>query len=329
MSSAYHQRHVLLLENIHPNAQQLLESNGLQVERLTTSLTHEELCAKLLHWPVRYDYVGIRSKTQIRNALLRELAEADRLPMAIACFCIGTDQVDVDVATALGVQVYNAPFANTRSVAELVLSHLIALHRRVADCTREIHEHGTWNKSATGCHEVRGRTLGIVGYGNVGTQLSILAEAIGLNVLFFDVVPKLPYGNAQQVDSLDELLERSDVVSIHVPLLASTNNLFDAHRIGRMKRGAYLINTSRGNVVNLEALAEAVRNGRLGGCAVDVYPDEPHRNGAGLFEHCPLRGLPNTILTPHIGGSTEEAQEAIAVEVASHLVLHHNKESNV
>lgn len=322
MSATTAQRiHVLLLENIHSSAVNVLQSQGFEVEHLATSLRPEQLLEKLLG-PIHYQFVGIRSKTQILSDVLQALADRKRLPLAIGCFCIGTDQVDVTETERLGVTVYNAPLANTRSVAELVLSHIISLHRRAGDANLELHRDGTWNKTSTQCHEVRGRTLGIVGYGNVGTQLSTLAEALGMQVRFFDVVQKLPYGNARPTKTLEELLSQSDVVSLHVPLLPSTHRLMDRTRLQQMKRGSFLVNTSRGNVVDLDGLAEAIRSGHLGGCAVDVFPEEPTSNGHAVFMDCRLRNLPNTILTPHIGGSTEEAQESIGREVATHFVNH-------
>lgn len=311
----------LLLENIHSSAVNTLQSHGFEVEHHGRSLSENELFESITRG--RFSYVGIRSRTRITRSLLERLATLPEQPLrAIGCFCIGTDQVDVRSAIAMDICVFNAPRANTRSVAELVISHIISLSRHVSDRNMEIHREGTWHKTAVQCREVRGKTLGIVGYGNIGTQLSVLAEALGLRIVFFDLVPKLPIGNARPVETLEHLLEQSDFVSIHVSLNETTRNLIGAEQLARMKRGAYLINTSRGIVVDIGALRHAVETQHLGGCALDVYPEEPSHNGLGLFESCPLRGLPNTILTPHIGGSTEEAQYAIGVEVATHFVRH-------
>jgi len=301
---------ILLLEGIAESAVRLFAAAGYStVSRLPRALEGAELAEALKGVHI----LGIRSRTQLTEYALQA---ADRL-IAVGCFCIGTNQVDLRAAKELGIPVFNAPFSNTRSVAELVMGEIIMLFRRIPDRSAAAHA-GRWEKSAEGSREVRGKTLGIVGYGNIGSQLSVLAEAFGMRVLYYDVVPKLPHGNAQPVPSLLALLAESDVVSLHVPELPSTENLIGAAEIAAMKPGAILINNARGRVVDLQALAEALRAGRLGGAAVDVFPEEPARNGDPFS--CPLQGLPNVILTPHIGGSTEEAQERIGEEVARKLV---------
>ena len=298
----------LLLEGIHPDADAVLESAGLSVTHERSALTTEALDAALEGVTV----LGVRSKSRLSPDLL------DRHPdlLAIGCFCIGTDQLDLRDAARRGLAVFNAPFSNTRSVAELTIAEVVALHRRLGDRSRELHD-GIWRKSAAGAHEVRGRTLGIVGYGHIGSQVSVLAEAFGMRVLYHDTAPKLALGNAQPTDSLDRLLAESDVVTVHVPDEPSTRDLIGAREIDGMRPGAMLINNARGSVVDLDALSEALRDGRIGGAAVDVYPSEPKRNDDPFAT--PLAGLPNVILTPHIGGSTEEAQAAIARDAASKL----------
>jgi len=299
----------LLLENVHPNTADLLRQRGHEVIEQGRSLTDQALLDGLR----AVDVLGIRSKTCVREAAL---AASPRL-RAIGCFCIGTNQVALDAAAARGVVVFNAPFSNTRSVAELTIAEIIALHRRLTEKSHAVHE-GRWDKSAAHAHEVRGRTLGIVGYGHIGSQLSVLAEAIGMRVIYFDVANKLPLGNAQTCASLDELLGRADVVSIHVPETEQTKGMIGEQEIARMKRGAFLINNARGTVVDLDAAARALRANHLFGAAVDVYPDEPAGNDSP-FE-TPLAGLPNVILTPHIGGSTEEAQANIALDVTNKIL---------
>ncbi len=301
--------HVLLLESIHASAHQLIETEGFRLELVSGALGEEELCEKIKGIHV----IGIRSKTHITAKVLEN---ADRL-LAIGCFCIGTNQVDLAAANRHGVPVFNAPFSNTRSVAELVIAEVVALARRLGDRNTQMHQ-GAWKKTAEGSNEVRGKTLGIIGYGHIGTQVGILAEAFGLRVLFHDIVDKLPLGNARQCSDLRELLAESDFVTLHVPATEQTENMIDAAVIAQMKPGARLINLSRGNVVDIPALAQALREERLAGAAVDVFPKEP-RNNSEPFES-ELRGLPNVVLTPHVGGSTEEAQEAIGREVASALV---------
>jgi D-3-phosphoglycerate dehydrogenase len=257
-------------------------------------------------------FLGIRSNTHLKAEFFEH---APRL-IGIGCFCIGTNQVDLEEANRRGVPVFNAPFSNTRSVAELIVGEMIALSRQLGDRSREVHD-GVWSKVASGCHEIRGKTLGIVGYGHIGQQLGVLAEALGMRVLFHDVTPKLPMGNNRAVQSLPALLNQAEFVSLHVPEKPETKNLIGAAEIRHMRPGAYLLNASRGSVVDLGALAEALRSKHLAGAAVDVYPEEPETNSPGFKSE--LQGLPNVILTPHVGGSTEEAQEAIGREV-SHVL---------
>ena len=301
---------ILLLEGIHPCALDTLAADGYHnITRLDHALQGDELAAALSETHM----LGIRSRTQLTDAVL---AVAPRL-MAVGCFCIGTNQVDLAAATIRGIPVFNAPYSNTRSVAELVLAEAILLLRGVPNKTTLMHE-GIWQKSASASFEIRGKTLGVVGYGNIGSQLGVLAESLGMNVVFHDVVRKLNLGNARQIDSLDDLLAIADVVSLHVPSLPTTANLMNAERIGRMKTHAVLINASRGNVVDLVALAQAIREGRLLGAAIDVFPAEPKSNNEPFISE--LKGLPNVILTPHIVGSTLEAQENIGSEVAEKLI---------
>jgi len=244
------------------------------------------------------------------------IRESNRL-LSIGCFCIGTNQVDLGAAHTAGIPVFNAPFSNTRSVAELVISEVVALSRKLADRSSEMHL-GKWQKSAKGSHEVRGKTLGIVGYGRIGRQVGVLAEAMGMQVVFYDIAQQLPMGNNRPLSSLDEVLASSDFLTLHVPASASTHEMIGEAELARMRRGSYLLNLSRGTVVVIEALAAALKSGHLGGAAIDVFPKEPKANGEG-FESA-LRGVENVILTPHIGGSTLEAQEAIGREVASALL---------
>jgi len=306
----------LLLEGIHTDADPILEAAGLEVVHESGALSSDALDAALEGVTV----LGVRSKSRLPASAL------DRHPdlLAVGCFCIGTDQLDLRDAARRGLAVFNAPFSNTRSVAELTIAEIVALHRRLGDRSRELHD-GIWRKSAAGAHEVRGRTLGIVGYGHIGSQVSVLAEAFGMRVIYFDVDSKLAIGNARPVDSLAQLLAESDVVSVHVPDEPSTRNLIGTSELGRMRPDAMLINNARGSVVDLDAVAEALRAGRLGGVAIDVYPSEPRRNDDPFST--PLAGLPNVILTPHIGGSTEEAQAAIARDAARKLARYLNEGS--
>jgi D-3-phosphoglycerate dehydrogenase len=301
---------VLLLEAISDTAVQLMHAGGYpNVERLPTALDGEPLKAAVrdIHM------LGIRSRTILTAEVF---THAERL-IAVGCFSVGVNQVDTNAARLRGIPVFNAPFSNTRSVAELVIGEIVMLLRRTFPRSVAAHA-GKWDKSATNSHEVRGKTLGIVGYGNIGSQLSTLAEAMGMRVIFYDTTDKLRHGNTEPAADLTELLERSDIVSLHVPETPATHGMIGRSEIAAMKRGAYLINNSRGTVVDLEALAEALRAGHLRGAAIDVFPTEP--TGGNEPFATPLQGLDNVILTPHIGGSTEEAQERIGTEVARKLV---------
>ena len=300
----------LFLEGIHPSAVEVLKAAGYtNIESLTGALPEDELKAKIAD----VHFVGIRSRTQLTADVL---SHATKLA-AIGCFCIGTNQVDLNAARERGIAVFNAPFSNTRSVAELVLAEAILLLRGIPEKSAVAHR-GGWLKSAENAYEIRGKTLGIIGYGSIGTQLSVLAEALGMKVVFFDVVTKLSLGNARQVAQLKELLAQSDVVSLHVPETQATQWMIGEPEIAAMKPGSVLINASRGTVVKIEPLAEALRQKKLLGAAIDVFPVEP-RSNKDVFES-PLRGLDNVILTPHVGGSTMEAQENIGIEVAEKLV---------
>lgn len=305
---------ILLLENIHPAAVERLEEAGYTVESLKGALDEDALIEAVRGVHV----LGVRSKTRVSA---RVLQAADRL-MAVAAFCIGTNQIDLDAAADRGVAVFNAPYSNTRSVVELAVGLTIALLRDVADKSAAMHR-GEWNKSATGSRELRGKTLGIVGYGAIGSQLSVLAEGLGMRVVFHDLTERLALGNARRMASLDALLAESDVVSLHVDGRADNAALIGAAQLSRMKDSALLLNLSRGHVVDVGALAQALGSGRISGAAVDVFPEEPATN-ADPFDS-PLRGLPNVILTPHIGGSTEEAQEAIGAFAAERLLAYLNR----
>jgi D-3-phosphoglycerate dehydrogenase len=300
---------VLLLENVHPTAAERFAAEGYEVVAAKGALDEAALAEQLQGVHV----LGIRSKTQLSA---RALEGADRL-LAVGAFCIGTNQIDLDACSARGVAVFNAPYSNTRSVVELAIGEIIALTRRLFDKSVGAHA-GRWDKSADGAHEIRGKTLGIVGYGAIGSQLSVLAEALGMGVVYYDVAEKLSLGNARRCRTLDELLAVSDVVSLHVDGRPENRRLMGAAELARMKPGALLLNLSRGHVVDVPALAEALRSGRIGGAGVDVFPDEPEANGQPFDTE--LRGLPNVILSPHVGGSTEEAQAAIG-EFASERLL--------
>jgi D-3-phosphoglycerate dehydrogenase len=301
---------ILLLEGINDSAVALLRNQGYtSLERLPKALPAEQLKEKLKGVHI----LGIRSRSELTAEVL---AAGDRL-FAVGCFSVGTDQVDLSAARLLGIPVFNAPFSNTRSVAELTIGEIVMLLRRIPPRSEAAHR-GHWDKSANGSFEVRGKTLGIVGYGNIGSQLSTLAEAMGMRVIYFDQTDKLRHGNTEPADSLSELLAKADVVSLHVPDTPATQGMIGAAELRTMRKGACLINNSRGTVVDLEALASALRDGHLAGAAVDVFPVEPGANGPGFTT--PLQGLPNVILTPHVGGSTEEAQERIGLEVARKLV---------
>jgi len=314
VAAANHPAHpvrILLLENVSPTALEVFGTDGFQVETATQALSPEALIQKLGGGTV--DVLGIRSKTRVPAEVL---AQAPSL-LAIGCFCIGTDQVDLESANRRGIPVFNAPFSNTRSVAELVIGEIVMLLRRIVPRSVSAHA-GGWDKSAEVSFEVRGKTLGIVGYGNIGTQLAVLAEAMGMRVLYYDHADKLRHGNVEPTGTLDDLLAAADVVSLHVPETPATQGMIGEAEIGRMKPGACLINNSRGTVLDLEALAAALRAKQLAGAAVDVFPVEPSSNTEKFAS--PLQGLDNVILTPHVGGSTEEAQERIGSEVARKLV---------
>ena len=305
---------MLLLENIHPAAVERLEEAGYSVETQKGALDEDDLIAAIKGVHV----LGIRSKTTVSR---RVLEEADKL-MAVAAFCIGTNQIDLEAASDHGVAVFNAPYSNTRSVVELAIGLMIVLMRDVTDKSAAMHV-GQWNKSATGSKELRGKTLGIVGYGAIGSQLSVLAENLGMRVLFYDLSERLALGNARRMRSLDALLGESDVVTLHVDGRKENSAIFGAAQFSKMKEGALFLNLSRGHVVDVGALSQAIGSGRVAGAAVDVFPEEPRTN-SDPFES-PLQGLKNMILTPHIGGSTEEAQEAIAEFAAERLLGYLNR----
>jgi D-3-phosphoglycerate dehydrogenase len=301
---------ILLLENISDTAVQNIQNAGYaSVKKFTGALSEEDLIKEIKD----VHMLGIRSKTTITPKVLEHATKLQ----AIGCFCIGTNQVDLKNAAEHGVTVFNAPYSNTRSVAELVIGSSIMLIRRIPDKNIAAHQ-GKWMKDAKGSFELRGKTLGIIGYGNIGTQVSVLAESLGMKVIFYDVLTKLPLGNASASASMKELLKKADVVTLHVPDLESTKNLISKQVIKQFKKGAILINYARGEVVDIDALAAALASGDIGGAAIDVFPVEPEKNG-DIFT-TPLQGLPNVILTPHIGGSTQEAQENIGLDVSTKLV---------
>lgn len=301
---------ILLLEGPHQSAVDVFNENGYHnIEYIKGSLPEDELKQKIAD----AHFVGIRSRT---NLTADVFAAAKKL-VGVGCFCIGTNQVDLEEAKRLGIAVFNAPFSNTRSVAELVLGEILLLLRDIPAKNAKVHR-GEWDKSAAGSVEARGKTLGIVGYGHIGIQLSIMAENIGMKVIFHDIETKLPLSNASQVKSLEALLKKSDIVSLHVPETEETQNMMGAEQFAQMKQGAIFINAARGTVVDIDALAEALQSGHLSGAAIDVFPEEPKTNDEEFKS--PLRGMDNVILTPHIGGSTEEAQENIGLEVATKLV---------
>ncbi len=302
---------ILLVENIHPAAKTRLEEEGFSVDLKTDSPNEKELIEMIRG----YHAVGIRSKTELTSDVIA--SAKDRI--TVGCFCIGTNQVQLTSANTHGIPVFNAPYSNTRSVAELVIAEMIALSRQLGDRNTLAHK-GEWMKSAEGAHEIRGKTLGIIGYGHIGSQVSILAEALGMKVLFYDVIKKLPLGNASVVGSLGEILSRSDFISLHVPETAETKEMISSLELALMKKGSHLINASRGSVVVISDLVEALKAKHLAGCAIDVFPLEPSSNKDKFIS--PLQGLPNVILTPHVGGSTEEAQYAIGLEVAESFIRH-------
>lgn len=300
----------LLLEGVHDNAVKVLTAAGYNnIESLSHALDSDELIEKIKD----AQFIGIRSRTQ----LTREVLEQAPKLIGIGCFCIGTNQVDLDAARELGIPVFNAPYSNTRSVAELVLAEAIMLYRGIPAKNAAVHR-GGWGKSAKDSHEVRGKTIGIVGYGSIGSQLSVLAESFGMNVIYHDVVTKLPIGNANQVGSLNELLENADIVTLHVPDEPSTRYMMKAEQFNKMKDGSYFINAARGTCVDIDDLAVAIESGKILGAAIDVFPKEP-KSADEEFES-PLRKFDNVILTPHIGGSTQEAQANIGLEVAEKFV---------
>ncbi len=313
MSSTSYPRNkikILLLENISDAAVAELNAGGYaDVKKINGALSEAELikAVKGVH------LIGIRSKTQITKNVIEA---ADKL-LAIGCFCIGVNQVDLAAATEKGVAVFNAPYSNTRSVAELIIGLCVMLIRKVSDKNTAAHS-GIWLKDSKGSFELRGKTLGIIGYGNIGSQVSNMAEAMGMHVVYYDTATKLPLGNAKQIRDLDELLKQSDIVTLHVPSDATTRNMFNAGAFKALKKGSILLNYSRGDIVDLDALKNAVEKGKLAGAAVDVFPEEPESNGDEFTTV--LQNLPNVILTPHIGGSTEEAQANIGLDVTSKLI---------
>ena len=309
----------LLLEGVHPSAIETLQRDGYtNIEVHKKALPPEEL----KHAIAGAHFVGIRSRTQ----LTAEVFESAKKLVAVGCFCIGTNQVDLEAATRKGIAVFNAPFSNTRSVAELVIAEAILLLRGVAEKNAAAHR-GEWMKTALNSFEIRGKKLGIIGYGNIGMQLGIIAEGLGMQVQFYDVVNKLPLGNARQVPSLNQLLANSDVVSLHVPETGATQDMIGANELAQMQHGSILINASRGTVVDIDALAATLEAGKLGGAAIDVFPVEPRSNDDEFIS--PLRKFDNTFLTPHIGGSTVEAQENIGMEVAEKLAKYSDNGTTV
>lgn len=302
---------VLLLENIHPLAVSLFKKQKLTVTHLTKSLSEKELIEKCRRG--KYRILGVRSKTQISSKIF----DSTQL-MAVGAFCIGTDQIDLKAANVRGIPIFNAPYSNTRSVAELIIAELIALSRQLCDINTYTHK-GLWRKTAENMHELRGKVLGIVGYGHIGSQVSILAEFLGMQVIYYDIEKKLPIGNAQPTGSLGRLLKNSNFVSLHVPDTPETRNMISTKEINLMKPGSFLLNASRGKVVNISALAKALKTQKLMGAAIDVYPNEPRAKKEKF--NVELQNIKNVILTPHIGGSTNEAQKSIASEVAQSLSL--------
>ncbi|WP_158769058.1 phosphoglycerate dehydrogenase [Paraglaciecola sp. L1A13] len=310
---------ILLLEGLHQSSLDTLQANGYEnIEYLKTSLPEDELIEKIKD----VHFIGLRSRTQLTERVI----EAANKLVAVGCFCIGTNQVDLKATQKRGIPVFNAPFSNTRSVAELVLGQLILLLRGVPERNAKAHR-GEWDKSATGSFEARGKTLGIVGYGHIGTQLSILAEHLGMRVQFFDIEDKLVLGNSTQVKTLKELMSTSDVVSLHVPETVQTQNMIGATELSWMKTGSILMNAARGTVIDIPALVEVLESGQLSGAAIDVFPVEPKSNNEA-FES-PLCKFDNVILTPHVGGSTQEAQQNIGIEVAGKLVKYSDNGSTL
>lgn len=309
----------LLLEGVHQSAVETLNKAGYtNIEYLKTSLSQEDLIDKIKD----AHFVGIRSRTQLTEEVF---AAAEKL-IGVGCFCIGTNQVDLEAATRHGVAVFNAPYSNTRSVAELVLAEAILLLRGVPDKNAKAHR-GVWLKSAANSYEIRGKKLGIIGYGSIGSQLSVLAESLGMKVYFYDVITKLPLGNARQVDSLKDLFEIADIVSLHVPETHATQDMIGATELAQMKQDAILINAARGTVIDIEALCSALKDNKLLGAAIDVFPVEPKSNDEEFYS--PLREFDNVILTPHVGGSTMEAQANIGLEVGEKLATYSDTGTSV
>lgn len=318
---SFHKENIkfLLLEGIHPIAVENLQQAGFSnIEYHKVALDDDELKQAIRD----AHFVGIRSRTQLTEEILSEAKEL----VGIGCFCIGTNQVDIKAAAKLGIPVFNAPFSNTRSVAELVLGEILLLFRQVPLANAKTHR-GEWSKLAKGCYEGRGKKLGIIGYGHIGTQLGILAESIGMQVYFYDIENKLPLGNAHQIQHLSDLLNMCDVVSLHVPETASTKNLIGKDQLALMKPGSILINAARGTVVDIDALCSALESGHISGAAIDVFPTEPASNDDPFVS--PLCKFDNVILTPHIGGSTQEAQQNIGIEVAGKLIKYSNNGSTL
>lgn len=310
---------VLLLEGIHPTAEANFHEAGYtNIESLSKALSESELIKKLEDVRI----LGIRSTTQLTASVIQQ---AKKL-ITIGCFCIGTNQVDLNAARDRGIPVFNAPYSNTRSVAELVFAEMIMLLRGIPEKNAQTHR-GVWNKAVPSAHEIRGKKLGIIGYGNIGSQLSIMAEALGMRVLFYDLVKKLPLGNAQQIDNLNQLLTESDVVTLHVPETPATKGMMGTEQFSLMKQGSVLINASRGTVVDIDALTHALESKKLFGAAIDVFPKEPHSKDDPFTS--PLCSFDNTILTPHIGGSTMEAQANIGEEVAQKLIKYSDNGSTL
>jgi len=301
---------ILLLEGIHKNAIKYFEKHDYKnIEYLKKSLSEKELIEKIKDISI----LGIRSKTQITKNILEKAPKLS----AIGCFCIGTNQVDLDTARKQAIPVFNAPFSNTRSVAEMVIAESIMLMRRITEKSNLAHK-GEWEKSPKNSYEVRGKNLGIVGYGRIGSQVSILAEALGMNVYYYDIEKKLSYGNTRSLDSLEDLLAISDIVTLHVPATPMTKNMIGKNELKLMRKGSYFINASRGNVVDIPALTSALKSEHLLGAAIDVFPQEPGSNGEKFISE--LQGISNVILTPHIGSGTQEAQKNIALETAEKLI---------
>jgi D-3-phosphoglycerate dehydrogenase len=299
----------LFLENIHPYAEEILRRCGIDITSFSNSLSESELISQM----EGTQFLGIRSRTQITNTLLENSPDL----LAIGAYCIGTNQIDLDSASLKGVVAFNAPYSNTRSVAEIVMAEIIFLIRRLYEKIRYAHQ-GVWDKSAENTHEVRGKSVGIIGYGNIGSQVSMLAESMGMKVYYYDIIDKLTIGNAVRLSSLDELLKISDIVTVHVDGNAANRNLIGAGEFSKMKNGVIFLNLSRGIIVDIDAMAANIKNGKIAGAAVDVFPEEPRSPDDKFFS--PLQNLPNVLLTPHIGGNTEEAQYNIAEFVSNKLI---------